>query len=117
MRVPLTLDRVRQQIATTERREPAVEPDEQADAAREEQRRLRRRRKARLRAAELGRSRGGLTSKVHLSADRRCRPLSFALTPGALAWALRLGPGRLPSLWRIPPAPTTPTCADAGSGQ
>ncbi|MEV4382975.1 IS5 family transposase [Streptosporangium sp. NPDC049644] len=25
---------------------------------------------------------GGLTSKVHLSADRRCRPLSFVLTPG-----------------------------------
>uniref|UniRef100_UPI000A4D5162 IS5 family transposase n=1 Tax=Microtetraspora malaysiensis TaxID=161358 RepID=UPI000A4D5162 len=31
---------------------------------------------------KLGRSRGGLTSKVHLSADRRCRPLSFVLTPG-----------------------------------
>jgi transposase len=35
-----------------------------------------------LKAAELGRSRGGLTSKVHLCADRRCRPLSFLLTPG-----------------------------------
>jgi hypothetical protein len=43
------------------------------------------RRRARLRAAELGRSRGGLTSKVHLSADRRCRPLSFVLTPGQAA--------------------------------
>lgn len=32
--------------------------------------------------AGLGRSRGGLTGKVHLSADRRCRPLSFVLTPG-----------------------------------
>jgi len=30
----------------------------------------------------LGRSRGGLTSKVHLAADPRCRPLSFVLTPG-----------------------------------
>lgn len=39
----------------------------------------------RLKAAELGRSRGGLTSKVHLSADRRCRPLSFLLTPGQAA--------------------------------
>src|SRR5690606_7980271 len=47
-----------------------------------ERRRLRRRRRARLKAAALGRSRGGLTSKVHLSADRRCRPLSFVLTPG-----------------------------------
>ncbi|MFI0731199.1 transposase [Streptomyces sp. NPDC021225] len=32
-----------------------------------------------------GRSRGGLSSKVHLSADRRCRPLSFVLTPGQAA--------------------------------
>ncbi len=30
----------------------------------------------------MGRSRGGLTSKVHLAADPRCRPLSFVLTPG-----------------------------------
>ncbi len=30
----------------------------------------------------MGRSRGGLTSKVHLAADRRCRPLSFQLTAG-----------------------------------
>ncbi len=45
----------------------------------------RRRRRARLKAAALGRSRGGLTSKVHLSADRRCRPLSFVLTPGQAA--------------------------------
>nr|WP_306972161.1 IS5 family transposase [Streptomyces canus] len=48
-----------------------------------------RRREARLRAAELGRSRGGLTSKVHLSADRHCRPLSFVLTPGQAADSLR----------------------------
>ena len=38
-----------------------------------------------MKAAALGRSRGGLTSKVHLSADRRCRPLSFVLTPGQAA--------------------------------
>jgi transposase len=62
-----------------------VDRDEAPDEAREERRRLRRRRKARLRAAKLGRSRGGLTSKVHLSADRRCRPLSFVLTPGQAA--------------------------------
>ncbi len=30
----------------------------------------------------LGRSRGGLTSKIHLSADSRCRPLSRIITPG-----------------------------------
>lgn len=46
---------------------------------------MRRLRKARLRAADLGRSRGGLTTKAHLSADRRCRPLSFVLTPGQAA--------------------------------
>ena len=30
----------------------------------------------------MGRSRGRLTSKVHLAADPRCRPLAFVLTPG-----------------------------------
>ncbi|WP_434600081.1 hypothetical protein [Streptomyces sp. A5-4] len=35
-----------------------------------------------MKAAELGRSRGGLTSKIHVAADRRCRPLAFVLTPG-----------------------------------
>ncbi|OKI06336.1 transposase [Streptomyces sp. CB02923] len=38
-----------------------------------------------MKAAALGRSRGGLTSKVHLAAERRCRPLSFVLTPGQAA--------------------------------
>ncbi|MFI7054594.1 IS5 family transposase [Streptosporangium canum] len=33
----------------------------------------------------LGRSRGGFTSKIHLSADGRCRPLSLILTPGQRA--------------------------------
>jgi transposase len=33
----------------------------------------------------LGRSRGGFTTKVHLSADGRCQPLSLALTPGQRA--------------------------------
>ncbi|MFI8266560.1 IS5 family transposase [Streptomyces sp. NPDC085665] len=30
----------------------------------------------------LGRSRGGLTTKIHLASDGRCRPLAFVLTPG-----------------------------------
>ncbi|MFB8170660.1 IS5 family transposase [Kitasatospora purpeofusca] len=30
----------------------------------------------------VGRSRGGLTTKIHLAADSRCRPLCFVLTPG-----------------------------------
>jgi len=30
----------------------------------------------------IGRSRGGLTTKSHLAADGRCRPLCFHLTPG-----------------------------------
>ncbi|MFB7867900.1 transposase [Streptomyces sp. NPDC056069] len=33
----------------------------------------------------LGRSRGGFTSKLHLSADGRCRPLSLVVTPGQRA--------------------------------
>jgi len=54
----------------------------------------------------LGRSRGGLTTKIHLAADGRCRPLSLLLTPGQRADCTqfepvmdkihvpRLGPGR-----------------------
>ncbi|MFF3060384.1 IS5 family transposase [Streptomyces sp. NPDC057909] len=54
----------------------------------------------------LGRSRGGFTTKVHLSADGRCRPLSLIVTPGQRADCTqfipvleeirvpRLGPGR-----------------------
>ena len=38
-----------------------------------------------MKAALLGRSRGGLTSKVHLAADRGCRPLAFVLTAGQAA--------------------------------
>ncbi len=30
----------------------------------------------------LGRSRGGLTTKIHLAADERCRPVSRVITPG-----------------------------------
>ncbi|WTC77561.1 IS5 family transposase [Streptomyces sp. NBC_01637] len=30
----------------------------------------------------LGRSRGGLTTKIHLAADGRCRPLALVVTPG-----------------------------------
>ncbi|WP_435887034.1 IS5 family transposase [Streptomyces griseofuscus] len=30
----------------------------------------------------IGRSRGGLTTKIHLAADGRCRPLAFVLTSG-----------------------------------
>ncbi|MEU1371095.1 IS5 family transposase [Streptomyces sp. NPDC005803] len=33
----------------------------------------------------LGRSRGGFTSKIHLSADGHCRPLSLVVTPGQRA--------------------------------
>ncbi|MGI5236654.1 IS5 family transposase [Dactylosporangium sp. CA-139066] len=33
----------------------------------------------------LGRSRGGLTTKLHLAADRRCRPISRHTTPGQRA--------------------------------
>ncbi|MGW4563214.1 IS5 family transposase [Streptomyces sp. NPDC004561] len=33
----------------------------------------------------LGRSRGGLTTKLHLAADGKCRPLSLVITPGQRA--------------------------------
>jgi transposase len=54
----------------------------ESEAERAERSRARRRHRARLGAAALGRSRGGLTGKVHLAADLRCRPLVFVLTPG-----------------------------------
>ncbi|MEW2051113.1 IS5 family transposase [Streptomyces sp. NPDC005476] len=57
----------------------------EGDPEREARRRVRRRRKLRLKAALLGRSRGGQTSKVHLSVDRRCRPLAIVLTAGQAA--------------------------------
>ena len=53
--------------------------------AREERRRIRRRHRVRLKAALLGRSRGGQTSKVHRAADRKCRPLALILTAGQAA--------------------------------
>jgi transposase len=62
------------------------EPDgAEPDAEREQRHVTLRRRKARLKAAQLGRSRGGLTSKIHLAVERRCRPLSIILTPGQVA--------------------------------
>ena len=83
----------------------------------------------------LGRSRGGLTTKVHLACEQRQKPLSVVITAGqrgdspqfqpvleAIA-VPRLGPGapgpaRIASWPTRPtaPAPTAPTCADAGSG-
>ncbi|MFF3751734.1 transposase [Streptomyces sp. NPDC002018] len=45
----------------------------------------RRRRRARADAAGLGRSRGGLSSKIHAAVDATGLPLSFVLTPGQAA--------------------------------
>ncbi len=38
-----------------------------------------------MKAALLGRSRGGQTSKVHVAGDRKCRPVAFILTEGQAA--------------------------------
>ncbi|MBB5123286.1 transposase [Streptomyces eurocidicus] len=38
-----------------------------------------------MKAALLGRSRGGQTSKIHLASDRKCRPLAIVLTAGQAA--------------------------------
>lgn len=45
-----------------------------------------------MKAALLGRSRGGLTSKVRLASDPRCRPLAFVLTEGQAADSPRFVP-------------------------
>lgn len=39
----------------------------------------------------LGRSRGGFTTKLHLSADGSCRPLSLIVTPGQRADCTQFG--------------------------
>ncbi|MEE1772469.1 IS5 family transposase [Streptomyces sp. JV185] len=59
-----------------------IEQDAEDDPEREERRRIRRRRELRLKAALLGRSRDGQTSKVRLAADQKCRPRAFVLTAG-----------------------------------
>ena len=64
---------------------PGQTGEVEQDPQPERRRVVRRRRKARLKAAKLGRSRGGLTSKIHVSVERRCRPLSIILTPGQVA--------------------------------
>ncbi|WP_079199042.1 hypothetical protein [Streptomyces sp. CB02115] len=53
---------------------------------------MKRRRRARLKAAPLGRSRGGLITEVHLASDPRCRPRSFVLTEGQAAGSPRFVP-------------------------
>ncbi|MGC5016883.1 IS5 family transposase, partial [Streptosporangium sp. DT93] len=66
---------------------PQVTPDAasagHADASSAPDRALiRRRRKVRAKAAGLGRSRGGLSSKIHAAVDTAGLPLAFVLTPG-----------------------------------
>ncbi|WP_407690790.1 transposase [Saccharothrix syringae] len=65
----------------------------QADGfERERRRRVRRRGRARLTAPLLGRSRGGLTGKVHLACDPCSCPLVFVLTEGQAADSPRFVP-------------------------
>lgn len=78
-------------------REEQSGQDAEADPERDERRRIRRRQKLRLKAALPGRSRGGQTSKVHVAADRKCRPLAFVLTAGQAADS----PHFIPVLGRI----------------
>jgi transposase len=58
--VDSTIVRAHRHAAGGRTRGPAGEPDDRA----------------------IGRSRGGLTTKIHLPADGRCRPLAFVLTAG-----------------------------------
>src|SRR6185312_11169424 len=59
--------------------DPADPGTPQPQAARRERTR---RRKARARAAKLGRSRGGLTSKIHYACDGKARPFPAIVTAG-----------------------------------
>ncbi|MFF0094883.1 IS5 family transposase [Streptomyces canus] len=67
----------------------------------------------------LGRSRGGFTSKLHLSADGRCRPLSLVVTPGQRADCTQLqtvlAKIRVPRIGpRRPPTKPDSIAADKG---
>ncbi|GAA3416119.1 IS5 family transposase [Streptosporangium vulgare] len=65
---------------------PQVTPDaDDADTSQQDRAATRRRRKARAKAGELGRSRGGLSSKIHAGVDASELPLAFVLTPGQAA--------------------------------
>jgi transposase len=57
----------------------------------------------------LGRSRGGLSTKVHLVADRRCRPIARILSPGQHGDSPRFIPlmGQIRILRRGPGRPRT----------
>ncbi|WP_420708712.1 IS5 family transposase [Streptomyces sp. NRRL S-1813] len=63
VQIDSTIVRAHQHAATTGRKGGSVGPDETGDHA-------------------LGRSRGGLTTKIHLACDGRGRPLAILLTPG-----------------------------------
>ena len=95
---------------------------------------MRRRRRARLAAADLGRSRGGLTTKTHLSCVPQCLPLSLKITAGQAGDSpqfipvlnkIRIpgpvgaapGPTQSLAIRRTRPARTVLTCANVGSKQ
>jgi hypothetical protein len=63
----------------------------------------------------LGRSRGGLTSKIHLAADTRCRPISRITTAGHRHDSLAFAPV-MAGIWilaevRVGPAPVPAGCS------
>jgi hypothetical protein len=62
----------------------------------------------------LGRSRGGFTTKLHLSADGRCRPMSLIVTPGQRADCTQFKP--VPQKIRVPkPGPGRPARSPTAS--
>ncbi|MCI3156350.1 hypothetical protein ELQ39_32245 [Streptomyces sp. GB4-14] len=83
----------------------------------------------------IDRSRGGLTTKIHLAADARCRPLAFVLTAGQTGDAPaftdvmarlrvprrrgrpRTRPDVVLADRRIRPVRSASTCASAASGR
>ena len=65
----------------------------------------------------LGRSRGGLSTKIHLAADRRCRPVSRILTPGQHGDCPQFIPLLKPGPHRPPRQGTAPHPARRGAGR
>jgi len=114
--VDATVVRAHQHAAGARRAPPAdVDPARLAPAVLSDPARLRGAGQLRSREA-LGRSRGGLTSKIHLLADSGCRPLARVTSAGQRHDSLAFAPltGQLKIARRCPGAAPDPAWTGAG---
>lgn len=85
MKVLVTVASVTGQRGVSTQRDDQHDQHDQLEQRRAQRRRLEVTREGARTREGLGRSRGGLTSKIHLAADRRMRVLAHAVSPGQRA--------------------------------